>query len=423
MNPIIPFDHADISLKIILAIGVGLIVGLEREFSSKDVGLRSFSLTALFGLLSQLINVTFTIYGFFGILFLTLYMNVRSILVNRNLEITTSLALLITYCLGILIAQGHVFTPVTGAIIITMLLAWKNELSAFAHGIQFEEIRSTIILGLITLVIYPILPDRTVDPWQYFNPREAWITVIAIASMSFINYVLLKVYSTKGLYYSALLGGAINSKAAVSEIARAVKIPFNGGVLPRSLPILLMTNVAMFVRNLTVLGICEPQSIVIALFPLLGMTLTAIFFIWRARYLKEEGVSPVRPSILAFPISISRVLKFGVIFVILQSLGILAERRLGSFGVLLVSGFGGMINSSSTTAAAAKLASQGKITANIAGIATILASISSAFVNLPLVYQITKDRILTQKLGITTFICILSGLILMLWTSSIKNFF
>jgi uncharacterized membrane protein (DUF4010 family) len=424
MEQVLLFPHTDISLKIVLAIGVGLLVGLEREFASKDVGVRTFSLTALFGLLTSFVGTGFSIAGLFGILCITAYMNVRAMLVNRSLEVTTSVAMLVTFCIGVLVGMGHVFTPVAVSILMTLLLAWKSELAAFAHGLQLDEIRSAVMLGLLTFVIYPVLPDHFVDPWDLLNPKDAWITVIVLAGISFINYVLMKAYSTKGLYYSALLGGAVNSSAAVSEISTAVKTP-TGGILPHALAILLMTTIAMFIRNLVLLGIFEPQAIAMALAPLLVMAATATYFVWRARAKHEDGTSPTTALRVSSPVALKRVLKFGLLFILLQAAGTLSQRYLGSAGVLSVSFLGGLISSASSTAAVAKLAAQGKITASLAGLATVLASISSAFVNLPLVHQLTRDKTLTKNLAATTFVCIFAGLAIMAlvaWLQSLLGF-
>jgi uncharacterized membrane protein (DUF4010 family) len=420
MENVVDLPQVDISLKITLAISVGLLVGLEREFASKDVGVRTFSITALLGLMCQFTGPSFAVCGFIGILCVTAYMNVRAMLVNRGLEITTSVAMLVTYCLGVSVAQDHVFTPVTVAILMTMLLAWKNELAAFAHGLQLQEIRSAVVLALLTFVIYPILPDHYVDPWELLNPKEVWITVIVLGGISFVNYILLKAYSTKGLYYSALLGGAVNSTAAVTEISNAVKLP-GGGILPRALPILLMTTVAMFIRNLIVLGVFEPQAIAIATAPLLGMTMMAILFIWHARKNHEVGLDPTPPMRFSSPISMRRILKFGILFLILEAAGTLSQRYLGSTGVLAVSFLGGLFSSASATAAVAKLAAQGKITATVASAATVLTSIASAFVNLPLIYQITRNRQLTRNFSLATLVCIASGLALMAAVAWLQN--
>lgn len=421
MDEFVIFPHTEVSLKVTLAMCVGLLVGLERESASKDVGVRTFSIASLLGLVCQLTGGYFAFAGFAGILFLTIYMNMRAMLVNRSLEITTSGALLVTYCLGVLVAQGHVFLPVSCAILMTMLLAWKSELAAFAHGLRLQEIQSAVMLGLVTFVIYPVLPDRFVDSWGLINPKEAWITIIVLAGISFCNYVLLKIYSTRGLYYAALLGGAVNSSAAVAEITQAVKMP-GGGVMPNTLPILLMTTVSMFVRNLFVLGVFEPGSIPIAIVPLAGMASAAVFLIYRARLHHEVGLNPSAPTAVSSPVSLRRVLKFGFLFVFLQAAGILSQRYLGPAGVLVVSFIGGLFSSASSTAAAAMLASQGKISDTVAGVATVLTSISSAFVNLPLVYQLTKDKNLTGRLAFHTFACIFSGLALMAVMAWIQHF-
>jgi hypothetical protein len=90
-----------------------------------------------------------------------------SYVIDRDapLEITTSAAPLVTLMLGALIGQGHYFTAITSAIVMTMLLAWKEGLSRFAGGSQPAEIQSAVLLSLLTFVIYPLLPDRFIDPF------------------------------------------------------------------------------------------------------------------------------------------------------------------------------------------------------------------------------------------------------------------
>jgi uncharacterized membrane protein (DUF4010 family) len=81
--------------------------------------------------------------------------------------------------------------------------------------------------------------------------------------------------------------------------------------------------------------------------------------------------------------------------------------------VFSVSLFGGLVSSASATASVAKLASQGKISPAVAGIATVLTSVSSAFVSLPVVHQVTRDKALVRRLAFHTFAAIFTGLVLM----------
>ncbi len=63
-----------------------------------------------------------------GVFLIVIFANTRNLLVDRSLEATTSTALLVIFVLGALAGQGHLFTPVAAAILMTMLLAWKARL-------------------------------------------------------------------------------------------------------------------------------------------------------------------------------------------------------------------------------------------------------------------------------------------------------
>jgi uncharacterized membrane protein (DUF4010 family) len=103
------------------------------------------------------------------------------------------------------------------------------------------------------------------------------------------------------------------------------------------------------------------------------------------------------------------VFRFSVLFLLLACNGTLAQRFLGSFGFLVVSVLGGLVSSASTTATAATLAATGQITPQTAGLATILTSVASAMVNLPLVYQQTRQIALVRRLTVITVAITLLG--------------
>jgi uncharacterized membrane protein (DUF4010 family) len=388
------FPATPIALKMAVAIGIGMLVGMEREWSNKDVGIRTFALVALLGMLASLIAQSVAIAALIGVFLLVAAMNTRSILQDRSLEITTSAALMVNYLLGVLVGLGHIFTPVAGAIVMTMLLAWKTELSRFAGGLQPAEIRSAVLLGLIGFVIYPVLPNRYVDPWQLFNPSDAWISVIAIAGIGFVNYVFLRIYSTRGLYLGALFGGLVNSSATVAELGTRLRAT---GLVARATTLCLLTTIAMFARNLILATIFSPRSLSATLVPLLAMSLVAGFWVWRDRRIEESVPGTLT---LTSPISLTKVLWFGIVFISIDIGGTLLTRYFGSGGMLATGIFGGLVSSASTTAAAATMAMHGKITAALAGSTTVLTSLASAGVNLPIVWRTTRDKAVTRALTI-----------------------
>src|SRR5271156_3058072 len=399
------FPATPIALKMGVAIGIGMLVGMEREWSNKDVGVRTFAIVALFGMLTSLIGLGVAIAALIGVFLLVAAMNTRSIFTDRSLEVTTSAALMVNYLLGVLVGLGHIFTPVAGAIVMTMLLAWKTELSRFAGGLQPSEIRSAVLLGLIGFVIYPVLPNRYIDPWQLFNPSDAWISVIAIAGIGFVNYVLLRIYSTRGLYLGALFGGLVNSSATVAELGTRLK---ETGMIGRTSSLCLLTTIAMFARNLILATIFSPASLSATLVPLLAMSLVAGFWVWRDRRIEESVPGTLT---LTSPIALTKVLWFGMVFIFIQVVGTLLTRYFGSGGMLATGIFGGLVSSASTTAAAATMAMHGKISAALAGSTTVLTSLASAAVNLPIVWRTTRNKAVIGRLALEMATVVSIGLV------------
>jgi uncharacterized membrane protein (DUF4010 family) len=153
----------------------------------------------------------------------------------------------------------------------------------------------------------------------------------------------------------------------------------------------------MFARNLILATIFSPRSLSATLVPLLAMTLVAVFWVWRDRGIEQKVPGTLT---LTSPVSISKVIWFGTLFISIQIVGTLLTKYFGNYGMLATGVFGGLVSSASTTAAAATMAMHGKITAALAGSATVLTSLASAAVNLPIVWRTTKDRAAMKGLSI-----------------------
>ena len=367
-----------------------MLVGFERESASKDVGIRTFGLTALFGAITLLISPGYGIAGMVGVIVLVGLLNVRSLIADRSLEITTSAALLLTYALGVLVGLGHTFTPVAAAILMTLLLAWKVELRKFAGGVTIDELRSAVLLGLIGLVIYPVLPDRFVDRWELVNLRQAWITVVVIASIAFVNYVLLRLYGNRGLYWTAVLGGLVNNRAAIAELMSVV-------TGTRIVAVVLLATLAMFIRNIALLALFAPKALLTATGPLFAMAVVSLLLLTG-----QKSDEPGRELRLSSPISLRRVLSYGMLFLAIQVIGTLAERFFGNLGFMAASGIAGMASSASATAAAADLNAAAKITPALAGTAAVIASMTSALTNLPIIFKRVSRSLLVRIAFSTT---------------------
>lgn len=403
------FPVGPMALKMAVSIGIGMLIGLEREWSNKDVGIRTFSIVAMLGMLASIIGQGYVVAALVGVFLLVAGMNARSILTDRSLEITTSAALMTTYLLGVLVGLGHIFTPVAGGIVMTMLLAWKTELNRFAGGLQPSEIRSAILMGLIGFVIYPILPDRYIDPWELINPSDAWLSVIAIAGIGFVNYVFLRVFSTRGLYLGAVFGGLVNSSATVAEVSARVQ---EAGMTSRTTTLCLLSTIAMFVRNLILATLFSPNTLAATFAPLLAMSVVAALWVWRDQVIERRKEQPPGATLtMTSPVSLPKVAWFGILFICIQVGGTLLTRLFGSYGILATGVFGGLVSSASTTVAAATMAMHGKISPSLAGSATVLTSLASAVVNLPIVWRTIKDKTIVKRLTIEMVTVVVVGIV------------
>jgi uncharacterized membrane protein (DUF4010 family) len=232
------------------------------------------------------------------------------------------------------------------------------------------------------------------------------LIVIIVAGLGFANYVLLRVFSNRGLYYTAVLGGLVNSTATVAELSRTV-LSDDSGENNTIVALVLLTSIAMFVRNLVILAMFARAAVSIALWPLLAMTVGAVIFAWKNR---ERSTEPVRSLRLDSPVSLRHVLNFGALFILMEVVGTIGARYLGKFGFLALSLLGGTMSSASTTAAAATMAIHGKLSPDVAGVATVFASIASALVNLPLVQRQSHNKQITRTLAAISLLLVVAGL-------------
>jgi hypothetical protein len=133
------------------------------------------------------------------------------------------------------------------------------------------------LIGLLTFVIYRLMPTHAIDPWHLLEPREAWAIVVVIAGLGFFNYIMLRLFGTRGVYYAAFLGGLVNSTAAAAELSGAFSTLEDEAIPPAAL---LLTSAAMFIRNLAILAIFATPAVPGALPALGGMALVTIPFVW-----------------------------------------------------------------------------------------------------------------------------------------------
>jgi uncharacterized membrane protein (DUF4010 family) len=397
-------------LRLLLALAVGVFVGLEREHRAK-AGARTFACAALLGWAGGMLGDSYSLLCMGLVAMVVAFMNLRQVLAQQKLGLTTSLALLLVGIAGVMCGKGHIFTPVALTVLTAGLLAWKQPLSGFVTGLNDVELRSAILLALLAFVIYPVLPAHALDPWGILEPRSTWATVILIAALGFVNYILWKVYGPRGLELAAFFGGLVNSTAAVAELSNRLRETGARLIGPCYRGVLIATA-AMILRNAILLAVLAPRAIIGASVPLLAMLAASLALAVRrwpkgpAEPTPTEGAAPLLD--LKSPFSLLSALKFGILFLVLRLASSLGQRFFGTLGFYAATLAGGLVSSASAVAAAATLAGHGEISSVVAGNAAVLAALTSALVNLPMIVRSSPDRTFTRRvassIGIVAFV-------------------
>ena len=397
-------------MRLALGLALGLLIGLERERRGKEAGVRTFGFIGLLGAIGGALGMPYALAALALTGLLAVLLNLSSLRANQGTELTTSAAMMVTAMSGILCGQGHTLPPAAVMVIGAALLAWKERLADFSMGLSEGEIRSALLLAILAIVIYPALPTGTVGPGDVIEPRYAWVTVILIAGIGFFNYVLWKIYGTRGTELSGFFGGLINSNFTVIELSERVR-EVGAAFVPTAYRGILLATTAMVARNATLLLILAPQALVGALSAFALMALTNVALVLGSMRQRHGARAEATPEInLELPFSLAQALKYGAIFLVLHVVGALTQRHFGDTGFYFVSVVGGLLSSASAVAAAATLAEQGNIAPITAGVGAVLASFTSLVFSLSFVLR-TRSGPLIRTLAVSMVAVGAAGLV------------
>src|SRR5260370_3399185 len=284
-----------LAAKVAASVCIGMLIGLERTWAHKEVGVRSFAIAALVGTLAWVVTPTLAYVQVGIVLVVLVVVNVYAMWNEQYPEITTSLALAAANVMGIVIGMGNFFLAFASALMVTALLAWKTEFITFSSKLTVAEIRSTILFGFITVVVYPLLPDRFIDPWHVLNPRSVWLTIVIVSGLSFVNYVLLRQFSIRGIRYSAILGGLVTSAARTALLGQEERD--DASTVAAAPTNVVLSDLAMILRNCALVvffsfpqGIQASISTMIVLAPMiLAAGIVALFATLGSSRSKQEA--------------------------------------------------------------------------------------------------------------------------------------
>jgi uncharacterized membrane protein (DUF4010 family) len=406
-------------VRIALSIALGLFLGLEREWSQKAAGIRTFALISVLGTMFTIVDAgrcgdiagCLPIMSAVGALFVVAVagvLMVSGLLEDEGLHLTTAVSMLVAYGVGVLVAVGDILPATVIAVTSSILLVFKRELHGLAWGLSREELRSTTEFAILAFVVYPVLPAEAVSVGSgalavELEPRVVWLMVVFVAGIGIVNYAIVKTYGGRGIAITGFFGGLASSTAVVGTMLDHVKQEAEAASY--AVAGVLLANAAMALRNLLIVVVftvsagvlleaVAPLAVIIA-----GSLAVAAF---TADWSEQVEMD------LESPFSMQNALGFGVMFLIVVVAGGLAETQFGSAGLYATAIISGLVSSAGATTSAVVLYRTGAISPQATTIAVLLATASSIGVKVALTAS-SDNRTFARRVAVWSVALLVTG--------------
>jgi len=379
----------------VVALGIGLLIGLEREYSrghkrrqliQEAAGIRTFAFVALTGNLLTWLPQDMMAWGImlgfaFTALIALLSYRRTSKGTDADKGITSEIVLATTFILGVLTGIGYILQAGIIAVIVFTLLRFKHMLHRFSRDLSEMDLRQAMQFLVITVVVLPILPDQPFGPFASFNPFHIWLMVVLISGVGFAGYAAIKSLDQRaGLGVTGLLGGLASSTAVTLAMSRLCRT--NPATRKSCVIAIVLACGVMFPRVLVFAAILDASVALHLLMPILaiiGFTIIFVAALWRQAERKKGSDAAYAPEIN--PLSMRVAIVFGLFYGVIELFARMAEAYFGQGGIMSVAAVSGLGDVDAISLSLLKMSSEGLI-ATMAAQAILLAAAANSLVKL-----------------------------------------
>jgi len=365
--------------RLLVALGVGLLLGLERERhkgtgpSRGASGIRTFGLAGLFGGIAATIGNPLLVglgAAIVAATALTAYWRGD----RTDPGVTTEIALVVAYALGVLAVHDP---SLAGAAAVTAaaVLAFRTRLHSLARDtLTQEEIVDGLLLAVAAVVVLPILPDKAIGPFGAINPARVWRLVVLVMGIGLAGHVATRLLGSRyGIPLAGFASGFVSNTATIGSMGalagrepRLVTVAATGAVLG---------SVASVLQLSLVVGAADSQVLYALRWPLVAAGTAAASYGLAFSIRSFRATPPLQnPTVRAVDLT-SAVIFAAIVTATLVVVAAL-HRWLGAKGVLLGAVLGGAADVHAAAISTAALAVQGKI-APQAAVLPILAALTA----------------------------------------------
>jgi uncharacterized membrane protein (DUF4010 family) len=273
---------------------------------------------------------------------------------DQDLSVTGTIAGLLVFALGVYAMRGNLAVAAAVGVALVGILAFKEALHGWLDKVTWKELRSALIILAASAIALPLLPDRTIDPWDAINPRELWLLTIFVAGASFAGYIAVRVLgSDVGVLAGAAAGALVSSTVVTAELGRRVRkgesTAWVGGAAAAIAG-------AISVGRVIVLLAVTAAPIVPEAAPALGAAvLVFAAAAFALRYFDPEGDGGDSAQKMRSPLDLISVAQFAVFLGVVIVLGRILADAYGQAGLLAFAATAGLADVDAVTLGAGSL--------------------------------------------------------------------
>ena len=410
---------SDTFTKLGIGLGLGLLVGMQRQrINSPLAGIRTFPLVTMLGTIAGLLALRFG-----GWIIAAALLSLAAFVIIGNLTmaksgappdpgITTEVALMLMFGVGVYLVAGYASVAIVLVGTVAVLLHFKPEMHALVGKLGEKDVRAIMQFVLLTLVILPVLPNRTYGPYGALNPYKIWLLAVLVVGMSLGGYVIYKFLGARtGSIIGGVLGGLISSTATTLSYARrARESPQNS---PLSALVIMIASTVVFVRVLMIIGVVAPQQF-LALAGPISATLAVAALVAGGAWM-STGKSATAMPVQENPSELKPALVFAAMFALVLLCVAAAKERLGTQGLYLVATLSGLTDMDAITLSTLQSSKSGPFDTNLAWRMILMAAMANLVFKAAIV-AVVGNRELFRRVMVLFGIVFVAGLLVLgLW--------
>lgn len=384
-------EQADLFLRFGVAIAIGFLVGLQREFAHRESGERELitgeRTLALMGLVgsgaafaADALGSPWAFVAVIAGLALLLAVGYFIDASRGSTGMTTEVAAISVFLAGAMAYWGYLAIAVAIGVVTTVILSLKLQTDSLVRRLSPEDIYATLKFAVITAIILPVLPNVGLGPppFDVLNPYKIWLMVVFISAISFLGYVLIKLVGQReGIGLTGFLGGLVSSTAVTLTFTQRSR---EQHLLARPFALAIVISwTMMFARVLVEVAVVNMRLLPVVLPPIaaagaVGLVYGAYLFLSHRQ--REESSVPLNN-----PFELGPAVKFGLFYAFILVLARAAQLYVGDTGIYLSSLVSGLADVDAITLSMANLsAAPDGLSLSVASRAIVIATISNTVV-------------------------------------------